>query len=253
MSIERLHRSVGTTGGKYKLLDDGSSPLAQTLFIGQLVLEAMDRHPADEVLRFRGIELLSAMELEPVAQSEHASHELPERSTVRRSSNDTDDDTGHDPPLRIGLLSLPRVSTTCLFLLLAAAVGSAMSCAWPTSEKLAHKDHCSKKRTNKARRLSKTSVLAESIGIHTSVESTPSTKDVIEDDHPSSCDDTMRRLEDHELCVVCLDAPRTHVALPCGHKCVCASCARFGAREEGHHEHCPLCRVKLDGFLRVWE
>jgi hypothetical protein len=30
-----------------------------------------------------------------------------------------------------------------------------------------------------------------------------------------------RGVEEAELCVVCLDAPKTHLLVPCGHQCVC--------------------------------
>ena len=51
--------------------------------------------------------------------------------------------------------------------------------------------------------------------------------------------------EESSLCVVCLDAPRTHAMLPCGHRCVCHSCT-------GGHNRCPLCRTEVQGTVRVW-
>ena len=29
-----------------------------------------------------------------------------------------------------------------------------------------------------------------------------------------------------EDCVICLDAPKTHILAPCGHQCVCGTCAQ---------------------------
>jgi hypothetical protein len=40
-------------------------------------------------------------------------------------------------------------------------------------------------------------------------------------------------------CVVCLDAAKTHLFVPCGHQCVCESCSRdvmAGSKQ------CPMCR-----------
>ena len=36
---------------------------------------------------------------------------------------------------------------------------------------------------------------------------------------------------DSSLCVVCLEEERTHVLIPCGHKCLCTRCAQ---RYEAH-------------------
>jgi hypothetical protein len=38
-------------------------------------------------------------------------------------------------------------------------------------------------------------------------------------------------------CIVCFTNPKTHVAVPCFHQCVCANCA---ARPE--MRKCPYCR-----------
>ena len=43
--------------------------------------------------------------------------------------------------------------------------------------------------------------------------------------------------EDHStLCVVCIDAPRTHLVFPCGHRCLCKACADTV-------DSCPMCRA----------
>mmetsp|Transcript_20415 Transcript_20415/g.43147 ORF Transcript_20415/g.43147 Transcript_20415/m.43147 type:complete len:298 (-) Transcript_20415:783-1676(-) len=41
-------------------------------------------------------------------------------------------------------------------------------------------------------------------------------------------------------CVVCLDAAKTHLLVPCGHQCVCSCCARALSS-------CPICRAFLTG------
>jgi len=54
---------------------------------------------------------------------------------------------------------------------------------------------------------------------------------------------------DRNLCVVCMDAPATHVLIPCGHKCVCESDAHgFVA----HEKACPLCRAQTTDVIRVY-
>ena len=41
------------------------------------------------------------------------------------------------------------------------------------------------------------------------------------------------------LCVVCFDAPKDHIMVPCGHQCVCASCA-----EQLTNTRTPMCPVR---------
>ena len=55
------------------------------------------------------------------------------------------------------------------------------------------------------------------------------------------------------LCVICWDAPKTHIMLPCGHKCVCQSCAAdFSCTSKGC-QSCPLCRNRVEKVTRVFE
>ena len=69
------------------------------------------------------------------------------------------------------------------------------------------------------------------------------------------------RDDEASLCVICLDAPKTHLLLPCGHKCVCAGCApdfasNFddgGWQRVGRQPQCPLCREDVLQVARVWE
>ena len=60
-----------------------------------------------------------------------------------------------------------------------------------------------------------------------------------------------------KLCVICLDAPKTHLLLPCGHKCVCAGCAPdFASNDDGWKRvgtpQCPICRGSVPWVARVW-
>jgi hypothetical protein len=64
-------------------------------------------------------------------------------------------------------------------------------------------------------------------------------------------------LSDGEECVVCFVALRTHVLLPCGHRCLCAACARDyeqGGEWErvGAPPKCPMCRLPVKDAQRVW-
>lgn len=43
-------------------------------------------------------------------------------------------------------------------------------------------------------------------------------------------------------CVVCLVAKKTHVCIPCGHQCVCSTCAR-NIVPNTPNSLCPLCRT----------
>ena len=49
-------------------------------------------------------------------------------------------------------------------------------------------------------------------------------------------------------CVICLDAARTHVMVPCGHKCLCESCTYHMKKLE-----CPMCRKPATDIIKVYE
>lgn len=52
---------------------------------------------------------------------------------------------------------------------------------------------------------------------------------------------------DHQVCVVCQDAPRDVVLLPCAHFCVCCACSKKLQRV------CPLCRQEVEQVSQsVW-
>ena len=52
--------------------------------------------------------------------------------------------------------------------------------------------------------------------------------------------------EQADLCVVCLDAPRDAVLIPCGHAFTCTECiARFKKRT------CPMCRAPIQKIIRA--
>jgi hypothetical protein len=48
------------------------------------------------------------------------------------------------------------------------------------------------------------------------------------------------------MCVVCMDAPKDRVVLPCGHMCVCAACAQL------LRDLCPVCRGPIERLVQVF-
>jgi hypothetical protein len=50
-------------------------------------------------------------------------------------------------------------------------------------------------------------------------------------------------------CVVCRDNHKTHTFLPCGHRCVCASCANQILHRT---RQCPICRTRCTGAVQVY-
>jgi len=50
--------------------------------------------------------------------------------------------------------------------------------------------------------------------------------------------------EDSSMCVICLDAPRAVLFMPCQHMCCCPSC--------GTGDLCPMCRTTIEGRTPVY-
>ena len=59
-----------------------------------------------------------------------------------------------------------------------------------------------------------------------------------------------KRKASDEACSVCLTATKTHVLIPCGHKCVCDKCAS-GYRAAG--SQCPICRGRVQSVVKVFD
>lgn len=53
-----------------------------------------------------------------------------------------------------------------------------------------------------------------------------------------------------DRCCVCMDARKDAVLTPCGHKAMCMQCAEMLKVRE---RRCPVCRVHIDGVIRVFE
>jgi hypothetical protein len=52
------------------------------------------------------------------------------------------------------------------------------------------------------------------------------------------------------MCVVCFDAPKDHIIVPCGHMCVCASCAEQLTKTRT--PTCPVCREPIRETMKVF-
>ena len=52
------------------------------------------------------------------------------------------------------------------------------------------------------------------------------------------------------LCVVCMDAPKQHIIIPCGHQCVCEACAQ--QLTQATPPTCPVCRSLIRETMRVY-
>jgi len=53
-----------------------------------------------------------------------------------------------------------------------------------------------------------------------------------------------------QLCSVCLDAPRSHIMIPCFHHCVCGSLECF--RLLGTPPLCPICRCAVAETRQIY-
>ena len=59
-----------------------------------------------------------------------------------------------------------------------------------------------------------------------------------------------RRLEQQDTekaCVICLEAPKTVLLLPCSHLCVCSNCS-----ERAELVNCPLCRNDIESMIKTF-
>jgi hypothetical protein len=52
------------------------------------------------------------------------------------------------------------------------------------------------------------------------------------------------------MCVVCFDAPKDHLIVPCGHQCVCARCAEQLTKTRT--PTCPVCREPIQQTVKVF-
>ena len=50
-------------------------------------------------------------------------------------------------------------------------------------------------------------------------------------------------------CCICMIKARTHAIIPCGHKCICADCAKIALPRK----ECPLCRKKVQHICEIFD
>jgi hypothetical protein len=54
-----------------------------------------------------------------------------------------------------------------------------------------------------------------------------------------------------DQCVLCFDAPKDHIILPCYHVCVCEACAN--KLTQMRKPSCPICRVAIQHTNKVFQ
>ena len=60
-------------------------------------------------------------------------------------------------------------------------------------------------------------------------------------------------IEDEKtLCIICQDAEKTIVLLPCKHLCVCNDCGERLFQSVGRKRDCPLCRKRIEHIMKVY-
>lgn len=73
--------------------------------------------------------------------------------------------------------------------------------------------------------------------------------------------DKLRPLDDHMLCVICLDEPKIYAVEPCFHLCLCEACVESLALPHAHGTSklkapsgivCPICRQGAQSARRVY-
>lgn len=58
--------------------------------------------------------------------------------------------------------------------------------------------------------------------------------------------------EDDDLCVVCMVNPKTHICVPCGHKCLCGATGEIPCHELPNNK-CPECRRDITAIIKVFD
>jgi hypothetical protein len=53
------------------------------------------------------------------------------------------------------------------------------------------------------------------------------------------------------MCVVCFDAPKDHIIVPCYHLCVCEACANLLTQMD--KPTCPICRAAIQHTNKVFQ
>ncbi|MBL6833635.1 MAG: RING-HC finger protein [Candidatus Actinomarina sp.] len=59
----------------------------------------------------------------------------------------------------------------------------------------------------------------------------------------------IKKQQQNTECVICMNSPKTHAFIPCGHRCVCKKC---GESCIDNNYKCPLCRKKTTGIIKIY-
>lgn len=97
-----------------------------------------------------------------------------------------------------------------------------------------------RRRTVRARRISSNSPTTAATPTSPPVSSTRTTTASAEPLTPDS-----------QECVLCMDKAATHVMVPCGHVCLCDTCATPGSLMRLHRQ-CPICRAAIQQTVRIY-
>lgn len=67
---------------------------------------------------------------------------------------------------------------------------------------------------------------------------------------PSTIFTRKKQSQKNSLCVVCMERSVTHILYPCGHSCLCETCATNHLSEL--ENRCPVGRCHIQDVIKVW-
>ena len=69
---------------------------------------------------------------------------------------------------------------------------------------------------------------------------------------PEALEKILERERDRRACVVCQDALKCVLVLPCRHMCLCIHCAHYLVSQRIRQRICPLCRTRIETIMDVF-
>ena len=55
-------------------------------------------------------------------------------------------------------------------------------------------------------------------------------------------------LDDHDMCIVCMEQPRDTICIPCGHVVMCGTCS---AAVQARSNLCPMCTTGIGAVVTL--